>query len=290
MRTRQQLLDQVVEFARGDERVRAVTMEGSLANDPADTDQLSDIDLTFFVRDVREFTRDHTWILAFGELLILQMPDDWHDHPYDYQSRDHFGYLMQFADGNRIDLGLTDIMHITRVGATPESRRVLLNKDGFPELADQRRPHAYDIQAPGSKEFADVCNEFRWVSLYVAKGISRRQVMYARQHYEHVLLPMFLKLVGWKIAGDHAYAIGLGAHAKYLEGFLSAEERIRLRAILPSGDFPAMATALLNLYDWFECLAVEVSGKLGYTHDPSEASKVRDFLILRLGDTLTSPR
>ena len=70
----------------------------------------------------------------FGEILIVQYPDDWYSHPYDYTGRDNFAYLIQFKDGNRIDLTLIDIKNIKKEQSFCEPRVVLLNKDDLKEL------------------------------------------------------------------------------------------------------------------------------------------------------------
>ena len=112
MRTYDEMMRLILDLAINDERIRAVTMEGSRANKNAVHDRYSDFDICYVVKDIREFTGDKDWIRYFGEMLILQCPEDWHDHPYDYEGRENFTYLMQFADGNRIDLTLIDITNI----------------------------------------------------------------------------------------------------------------------------------------------------------------------------------
>ena len=88
MRTVDEMMELILKKAREDERIRAVTMEGSRANPNAVHDEYSDFDICYFVKDVREFTNDKTWIDYFGERLILQCPCDGHDEPYDYNGRE----------------------------------------------------------------------------------------------------------------------------------------------------------------------------------------------------------
>lgn len=91
-------------------------------------------DIVYYVTDVREFTKDKSRINYFGEILIAQYPTDWYPHPYDYKSYDTFVYLIQFSDGNRIDLSIVDIWNIEKEKDNGEPRIVLLNKDDFKEL------------------------------------------------------------------------------------------------------------------------------------------------------------
>ena len=153
MRTEKEMLDMILETANADARIRAVTMEGSRANPNAVHDEYSDFDITFFVTDVREFTRDKEWIHRLGDILIVQCPTDWYSHPYDYSSRDPFAFLIQFADGNRIDLTLRDVGLISGEAENKEPRIVLLNKDHFPSLLTIGSEEAFFFSRPEKWSF-----------------------------------------------------------------------------------------------------------------------------------------
>ena len=104
MRTEQQILDLILETARCDERIRAVIMNGSRVNPNAPRDPFQDFDIVYIVTDVAPFRHNLEWIRRFGDLMILQMPEEMSDPPPSGEG--FFTYLMQFMDGNRIDLGL----------------------------------------------------------------------------------------------------------------------------------------------------------------------------------------
>ena len=102
MRSEQQMYDLILDTARADERIRAVILNGSRANPNAPRDPFQDFDIVYLVTEVQPFVRNLEWIKRFGEMMILQLPDDMGDPlPEDRQG---YAYLMQFADGNRIDL------------------------------------------------------------------------------------------------------------------------------------------------------------------------------------------
>ena len=112
MRSEQEMLDLILDTAREDERIRAVVMNGSRANPNAPHDRFQDFDIVYFVSDVEPFKYNYEWIKRFGEIMIMQMPEDMEDPPP--QRHGSFVYLMQFTDGNRIDLGIDPIRHIPR--------------------------------------------------------------------------------------------------------------------------------------------------------------------------------
>ena len=103
-------------------------MNGSRVNPNAPRDFFQDYDVVYFVTDLASFTQDHSWIARFGEMMIMQLPDEMADPPPGDGSG--FAYLMQFADGNRIDLGLLPVDRLDALGEDSLSV-LLLDKDGI---------------------------------------------------------------------------------------------------------------------------------------------------------------
>ena len=79
MRTEREMLDLILETARRDERIRAVIMNGSRVNPNAPRDCFQDFDIVYLVTDLSPFRKNLEWIKRFGELMILQMPEDMGD-------------------------------------------------------------------------------------------------------------------------------------------------------------------------------------------------------------------
>ena len=128
MRSEREMLDLIVETAQADDRIRAVIMNGSRANPNAPRDIFQDFDVVYMVTDVAPFSNNLQWIKRFGELMILQMPEAMQDPP---PSEDGgFAYLMQFMDGNRIDLGIYPLSKLSE-RAHDSLSVLLLDKDGI---------------------------------------------------------------------------------------------------------------------------------------------------------------
>lgn len=285
MRAEAEMMDLILKKAAGDERIRAVAMDGSRANKNAVHDKYSDFDIVYYVTDVREFTRDKSFIYYFGDILIVQYPKDWYSHPYNYDSHDTFVCLMQFADGNRIDLSLVDIRNIAKEKDNTEPRIILLNKDHFPELIPVDEEEAFFLQPPLRMEFYNTSNEFRWLSIYISKGLCREEFYYARYSYEVLIMPMFMKMLNWKIGMMHNFQITTGSHYKYLKRFLSKEEMIRLQGIFPNGQYEDMWEKLFLMYDYFDELEAEVAEHFHYPRDKQETKRVREFLEQRRSES-----
>ncbi|XGB43247.1 MAG: aminoglycoside 6-adenylyltransferase [Nodosilinea sp. LVE1205-7] len=128
MRSEQEILELILNTAKNDDRIRAVIMNGSRANPNAPQDLFQDFDILYLVTQVEPFTNDPKWIHRFGELMILQMPEAMQDPPPENDGS--FTYLMQFTDGNRIDLSLLAIAQFNPLKNDSLSV-LLLDKDGL---------------------------------------------------------------------------------------------------------------------------------------------------------------
>ena len=281
MKKYEEMYELILKTATEDERIRAVTMEGSNVTAGAVHDAFSDFDITFFVSDIREFTAEKDYMKRFGEILILQTPDDYYEEPYDYSGRGRFAFLTQYKDGNRIDLTLIDISEIGKQKDFSEPRTVLINKDKFPELVDISSKEAFYIRKPGEFEFFNTVNEFRWISNYATKGLCRHEFYYARRAMEHYMMDMFMKMINWKVGADNDFKVTTGGNSKYLKNYLSDEEMKRFTGMFANGDYEDMWEKLFLMYDYFEELTLYVAEKLGFTTDMEESRNVREFMQKR---------
>jgi aminoglycoside 6-adenylyltransferase len=283
MRTEQAMMKLILDKAQADERIRAVFLNGSRADEQALHDQYCDYDIVYVVRDIRSFTGDDAWLGYFGEMLILQKPTDWYSHPYDYAGTDNFTYLMQFADGTRIDLTLIDVARIATINAEVEPRIILLDKDGRPELYDIPAGTLYHIQRPSAKEYFDTCNEFWWLAVVVAKGICRGELFYVKAFMEHYQMEMFLKMLLWQIGIAHDFQVSGGKCQRYVQCYLTADEMNRFRQLYPNGDFENIKAKLSVLMGYFAELAPNVAAHFGFEYKAAEAQRVQAFVCSMLG-------
>lgn len=217
MRSEQAMLDLILRTAREDQRIRAVMMNGSRANPGAPRDLFQDYDIVYVVTDLTPFICNGEWIQRFGEIMVMQMPDTMGEpEPTQYTS---FAYLMQFMDGNRIDLTFIPVTALERLKDDSQSI-LLLDKDrrikAFPPASDD----SYLPQPPTPRAFAHCCNEFWWVSPYVAKGLWRDELPYARSILEQTLREQLYAVLVWHIGAQTDFAVSPGKLGKYLQRFL----------------------------------------------------------------------
>lgn len=281
MKTYDEMLELIIKTAKEDERIRAATMEGSAVTPGAVRDGFSDFDITFFVSDIRKFTSDKEYMKRFGDILIMQTPDDWYMEPYDYDGKNRFAYLTQYKDGNRIDLTFIDVSEIGKQKEFNEPRTILINKDDYSELKEITSGEVFFIKKPSEFEFFNTVNEFRWVSNYATKGLCRHQLYYAKYSMEHLMMNMFMKMINWKVGIDNDFKVTTGSFSKYLSKYLTEEEMKRFEGIFAGGSYEDMWDKLFLMYDYFEDLSIYVADKLGFSLDLEESRNVRDFMQKR---------
>ena len=198
MRTEREMTALILGVAERDARVRAVFMNGSRANPNAPRDIFQDYDIVYVVEETASFRAQPGWVDVFGERLVMQTPDEM-DHaagqPTDLARC--YGYLMQFADGNRIDLRLMTLPRALEECQSDSQTIVLLDKDGILPPLPLPSDTAYHIRRPDQTAFAGCCNEFWWTLPYVAKGLWRGRVTYALDTLNACVRPQLLHMLSW---------------------------------------------------------------------------------------------
>jgi aminoglycoside 6-adenylyltransferase len=274
MRSEQEMMDLILATAQQDERIRAVIMNGSRVNPHTQRDIFQDFDIVYLVTDVASFTADHTWIDCFGERMILQLPDAMQGPP---PTNGAFGYLMQFADGNRIDLTLFPIANLAQLESDSLSL-LLLDKDGrlppFPPPSDRD----YLPKPPTAKGFADCCNEFWWVAPYVAKGLWRGELVYAKTMLDQPIRGELIKMLTWYVGVQTNFARNLGYAGKRLQRYLEPTLWTMLEQTYADASYERTWDALFVMGDLFRITAQHVAEHFRFAYPQGDDERVSAHL------------
>lgn len=280
MRSEQEMFDLILGVAQQDERVRAVILNGSRANPNAPRDPFQDFDIVYVVAEIASFQADPRWIDCFGELMILQLPDDMGDDATGDKEPDRdkrYAYLMQFTDGNRIDLTLFAVDRLADMDEDSQSL-LLLDKDGIVEPFPPASDRDYLPTPPTAKQFADCCNEFWWVSVYVAKGLWRREILYALDVRDSIVRPQLMKMLVWSVGIETDFAQSTGKSGKYLQRFLKPEPWNSLLRTWSTADYEAAWDTLEVMGDLFRETALTVAAHFGFDYPHGEDQRVSAHL------------
>jgi aminoglycoside 6-adenylyltransferase len=269
------MLDLILDTARRDDRIRAVILNGSRADPRAPHDIFQDYDVVYVVTDVKALSHEPRWIDRFGEMMILQTPDDMGAAP----ARDDgsYAYLMQFADGNRIDLTLFPVAQLAKLGKDSQTV-VLLDKDSLLPTYPLPSDLDYVPGPPSQKDYADCCNEFWWVCSYVAKGLWRRQITYAKAMYDEAVREQLMKMLAWYVGVKTDFRSGPGKLGKHLEQCLEPELWAQLLRTYADADTDRTWDALLAMGDLFRTVAVPVAEHFAYEYPHGDDWRVSAHL------------
>ena len=275
MRSEKEMLDLILNVAKNDDNIRAVIMNGSRLNPNTKKDPFQDFDIVYFVRDVEPYKRNREFIRPFGELMIVQTPDDMGDlAPED---ADQYAYLMQFLDGNRIDLSLCSLEKIS-ARIADSLTVVLLDKDGLiPELPPPS-DRDYLPQKPTSRQFDDCCNEFWWVSTYVAKGLWRDELTYAKYMLDVVVREELLKMLTWYVGTRTDFHKSPGKMGKYFRQFLTSEMWEQLQSTYTDWESEHTWDSLFAMGDLFRETGQAVAKHFDFNYPEQDDKNVTSYL------------
>ena len=263
MRTEREMMELIINTAKYDERIRAIILNGSRANDFILKDKYQDYDIIYFVTDFEYFVNDKNWIDIFGDRIMLEMPAYKDFEPNEYNGR--FNFQMLFTDGNRIDLSIVSINRAKEAVENDKVGRVLLDKDNRLVDAVFDNGRLYFVKKPTKKEFENKCNSFWWVIQNVAKGVKRKELPYAMQML-NITRGELDDMVSWYIGMHNDYQISSGKMGKYFEKYLDCDLWEKYVSTFPIGDYEAIWLSLNSACELFRQLATEIADEYSYDY------------------------
>ncbi len=272
MRDEATVLRQVSEWAEATRNVRTVILTSSRADPLSQPDLLSDYDLRVFVRDIEPITRNDQWLQSFGSIMVR-----W---PLTPQSTWRPGWTTQlivFDDGVRIDFQFTE-------GTTAEfnqfdhSYRILCDKE---HLADSWSGDSFSalIERPTLEAFLERINAFWWDILYVAKGLWRGELNYAKHILDGTIrYEKLLPVLRWYIGLEKGWDTRVGIHGRWLHRQLDQDTWDEYRRTFADAQTDRNWSALLATVGLFRRISKAVAAELGYDYPDQTDQKVSAFI------------
>lgn len=263
MNCNETMLERILSFAREDERIRVVTLEGSRTNRNVPRDEFQDYDVTFLVTKMEPFINDEGWLDRFGTIVMMQKPEAMELFPAVVPG---YSFLMIFDDYTKVDLTLRKVDELDVYLKEDKLVQVLLDKDG--RIKDNIIPtdEDYHITKPTARSFDDCCNEFWFVSTYVVKGLCRREILFAIDHLNNVLRPELLRMISWKVGTEKGFTFSLGKNYKYLDKHIPKALWERLLSTYNMASYEDMWRALTTCQDLFRDVSKEVAEYFRYEY------------------------
>ncbi|MGN7821074.1 aminoglycoside 6-adenylyltransferase [Chitinophaga sp. 22536] len=273
------MMDLILSVAAKDPRILAVLQDGSRSNPNVTPDIFQDFDIIYVVDDLTPFLQDHSWVDVFGERMIMQMPEDMELYPPAPELEGAFSYLLQFKDGNRIDLVMVPPDKLDAFTADSLCK-VLWDKAGL--FTDKPLPPASDagyiVEKPSARSYTDCCNEFWYTNAGLAKGLWREEAVLAKELINQVVRGALMQMMNWYIGCRYRFAVNPGKFGKYYRRYLEPEVYDKFMATYSEGDLQSIWQSVYTTMDLFRDMARLVAAQLGYTYPEDWDANVRAYM------------
>jgi len=271
MRTESEVIDQLLQFAHADEKVRAVILNGSRVNPNVTKDIFCDYDLLFVVTEPRHYVDHQDWIRAFGELIMLQPNDSKTD------GEDEYIFLMLFTDGIRIDLSFRRAKTVNE-HMEDSLTQVLLDKDNVLKKFPPPSEASYITVKPTADEFYKNVNNLLWCSTNVAKGLWRDQLPYAKFMLDVVVKQDLMQLLSWYVGAENRWEVNLGYASKWLKNYLPEELWHLFEQTYSGPAYPEVWASLFATLQLAKEVGQLIADKLNYEYPDRDHSNVLAYL------------
>ena len=275
MRSEQEMLELILRFARDHDDIRAVIMNGSRANPNIPRDPFQDYDIDCLVRSVAPFRNNPEIVRYFGDIMILQKPEDMDDPPP--ANTGGYAYLMQFMDGTRIDLGFTPMEYLRQYRGDTLTI-VLLDKDNLMGDIPPSNEGGYLPTRPTAKAFDDCGNEFWWLNAYVAKALWRKELILAKHMLDVNMREQLIKMLTWYYGLQTDFQKAPGKMGKRFRGVMGEELWALLERTYADANLDNTWESLFVIGELFRRVAQPVAEAFGFTYPEQDEAHVCAFI------------
>src|SRR5262249_39548968 len=147
-------------------------------------------DVVLYVTDVMPFGDRDRWLPALGTVLVRMSPIE----PRVFDGLAGYSAGVIYYDGTKADFNVVPVELLRRIVDAPalpaeldHGYRVLLDKDGLAARLKPPTYRAYLPEKPTEERYRDVVEEFWYETTYVAKYLSRDELVAARMVLDRIL-------------------------------------------------------------------------------------------------------
>lgn len=235
MKIRDEKLRKIIDWANGNEDIRAVILTSSLVNPLAPVDDFSDLDVELIFEDSQAYTADNKWLNLFGKPISMIEEDE------SCFDGIHAMKMVLYEDTVKVDFKLyhkfsflQEIKHEELPEDWDIGYKILLDKDGITQNMKPPTHQVSIIKKPDEKKFAKLITDFWWDCTYVAKCLARGDIFYAKFMSENIIRTEYLvPLLEWHIANQHNWNITTNKHGRLFKNICHKISGLKLSKLFP---------------------------------------------------------
>lgn len=281
LRTESAVLLQIRQWAEDREAIRTVILTSSRADPRRTPDLLSDYDIEVYVDDLVPFLQDDIWVSVFGSILVR-----WPARPQLTANRNWLEQLVLFDDGVRIDFQITAGQPCNRQ-ELDSGYRVIVDKDGLTAQLPPPTYARYAITQPTAAAYDGRLNAFWWDIVYVAKGLWRGELNYAKYMLDGTIrFEKLQPLIMWYIGVHHGWSVDVGIHGRWFDRYLDQPTWEHYQRTFADASFESNWQALFATLDFVRYIGRHVADALGFVYPVDVDAKVTQYIqeIRQLAD------
>ena len=273
MRDRNIVLEQIIEYAKENENIRGLVLQGSLVNPAAPIDVFSDLDPMFVVRESASMLEADGWISKFGNPIshcynVVQLDEkkEWNQQMM----------LVLYEDGLKVDFSLFPMEAVETIKDLP-LYRVVLDKDGIIPVPTRTTEEGFYTEKPTAERFVKRINGFLWDSTYVAKSLWRGEMYFAKFMFD--LLHRYMEeVIAWHLGAKSNWTNNPGVCGRYFNRQLDDEHWQRVLATYAGSDVEDNWRALFASLELVWVLGRETAESLGYSYPDAHHERIARYL------------
>ncbi len=270
MRDRDQVLKEILQFAKEKENIRGLVLQGSLVNPDAPIDRFSDLDPMFVVEDAADMAKDDRWIKQFGQ------PISRCNDTFPVGKAEEFTRLVLYEDGLKVDFGLFPKSAVQEIADLP-LYQVILDKDGCIPAPTRTTEEAFYTEKPTEEQFVKRINGFLWDTTYVAKSLWRGEIYFAKFMFD--LLHRYMKeVIAWHLGAKSNWENNPGVYGRYFHHQMDPVQWQKVLDTYAGSDVEDNWRALFASCELVRELGQETADQLGYAYPIEHHERILRYL------------
>lgn len=267
LRDRDQVLKEIIQFAKETESIRGLVLQGSLVNPNAPIDRFSDLDPMFVVEDAAKMAKDDRWIKRFGQPISqCNEVGEWEE----------FMRMVLYEDGLKVDFCLFPKTAVEKITDLP-LYQVLLDKDGCIPAPTRITEEVFFTEKPTEEQFVKRINGFLWDTTYVAKSLWRGEIYFAKFMFD--LLHRYMKeVIAWNLGAKSNWGNNPGLCGRYFHRQMDPAQWENVLATYAGSEVDDNWRALFASCELVRELGQETADQLGYTYPTEHHKRILGYL------------
>ncbi|OFI46298.1 hypothetical protein BG262_04590 [Floricoccus penangensis] len=227
--------------------IELVALNGSRVNTEVTPDKFQDYDLVFFTNDIAKYRDNPSFLERFGKIMIMTEPDgEGQAGPLMYPNKEGYTYLVQYEDGNRLDLQIMDMSLLKNYPTEDSLTKIIFDKKGLIESEIIPNARDYYLIKPSQLEIENSVKEFYWQFNNVLKANLRGQFLYSQEILNLVRDELNL-LISWDIGFEYGFERNLGKANNKILDFIDMEDARLLKESYDTSSEQKIFSALRTL-------------------------------------------